>query len=331
MNTKQSNRFMLLLMANQVVMIFVISLFFREQLLALPDWAGIVVSQMLMFLVPCAVVAVGFRGQLSELFPFRNIGATNAIMIIGICLLIQPFMMLVSYFSTLFADNYIAELVEGMIYDGGLLLTLGIIAVVPSVFEELACRGPALSGYRKSTVITAVVINGIFFGMMHMNLHQFFYTAILGGVFALLMLYTRSLLAPMLGHFVLNGSQSALMAFALWAEENLPVPEYTAEYAAEMPEIAVVFTMLFLVVLTLPFAVWILVSFVKRNSRVVVDEAQRTAPPTSGDEIGDRPMADDVVEEEAPRSSWKDVFTWELALVVALYGGMMLLLYFPVP
>lgn len=66
-------------------------------------------------------------------------------------------------------------------------------------------RGIVLDGYKKFGFKKAVILNGILFGMLHMNFHQFFYTAFLGTIFAMVVWYTKSIFASMIMHLVNNG------------------------------------------------------------------------------------------------------------------------------
>ena len=323
MNTfKQSNQFMLYLMAFSILINFIIGAFFWEEFSSLPNWAQIVAYQVLVFLVPCLFVAVKFQGKLRGIFPVKGIDIKNAVMIIGICLLIQPAMMLISLLSTVFSENTVGEAVGDMLTDGGLVLTLGVFAVVPSVFEELACRGPALSGYSKlvenkrSLLITAIVINGIFFGMMHLNPQQFFYTAVLGSLFSIFVIYTKSLIAPILGHFVINGGQSALLAWAMQETGGYDVYAEAYYYQAAETTIEISYTtamisLLIFVGVTLWFAIRILKAFIKRNTMDTVKAGE----------------IDCAAISEARTTTWKNLITWELVMVAVLYGLMMLLFF----
>ncbi len=53
--------------------------------------------------------------------------------------------------------------------------SLLVIAVFPALFEEMATRGIFLSHYRHTRILTASLMSGLFFGIIHMNLNQFLY------------------------------------------------------------------------------------------------------------------------------------------------------------
>ena len=78
-------------------------------------------------------------------------------------------------------------------------------AVVPAVCEEILFRGVILTNLIPFGRGTAILASGILFGLMHGNIMQFFYTALLGVVLGYIYVRTRSLWLCMLIHFVNNG------------------------------------------------------------------------------------------------------------------------------
>jgi len=85
-------------------------------------------------------------------------------------------------------------------------LTLGLLAV--GIFEELVFRGfmqTFISRYTKNA-IAIVAISSVAFGLIHWSqgLHAVLVTSIIGAVFMIAYLKTRSLPAIMLAHFAIN-------------------------------------------------------------------------------------------------------------------------------
>jgi hypothetical protein len=172
----------------------------------------------------------------------------NCLLVAGMCIFIQPAMMLVGFISSLFFRNTVSETVSGLADENGLLIAVLLIGVLPAFYEELAMRGPALAGYRKNGVVAAVLMNGLFFGMMHFNLQQFAYTFVLGAIFALFTIYTGSILAPMIGHFVINATQVSLPSLLRWIYDRIEdMPE-------EVPEISMFESFIHISVLAAFFA-----------------------------------------------------------------------------
>jgi len=171
------------------------------------------IYQLLAFGIPCLIVCVIKRKNLSELFPTKTLGLKNISMIAGMALLIQPLLMFISTLTTQFLPNQTSEMMTNMTLESNFILVLFFIAVVPSVFEELLFRGIIFSGYKNVPIVKIAIINGILFGIIHLNLHQFLYAVVVGFILCFFVYYTKSIIAPILAHFVINGTQ---ITFHFW-------------------------------------------------------------------------------------------------------------------
>lgn len=81
-------------------------------------------------------------------------------------------------------------------------------AIIPALVEELLFRGTicrVLTVYGKGT---AVVASAALFALMHSNVEQLFYTFVAGLLLGWLYVETKSLIFPMLLHFLNNGISS---------------------------------------------------------------------------------------------------------------------------
>ena len=70
-----------------------------------------------------------------------------------------------------------------------------------------------LSSYNKLGFKKAVLISGLMFGLIHLNVGQFFYATIIGFVLAIITLYSQSIVPAMIVHFLNNGI-SVYLSFA---------------------------------------------------------------------------------------------------------------------
>ncbi len=90
-------------------------------------------------------------------------------------------------------------------FEAPLWQSILFIAVFAALNEELLLRGLIYHELRRKTsVMVAVVIQAILFGILHMNLYQFIYTSISGIILGLLYVWTRSIWVAMSLHFVNN-------------------------------------------------------------------------------------------------------------------------------
>lgn len=101
------------------------------------------------------------------------------------------------------AENY-----ESMV--GGMMntpLAFFVVGVVAPIVEDVIFRGFILNELRRDySVKAAVIIQGILFGVMHLNIAQGFYAAFAGIILGLITVEAGSVLPAVIGHMVMNSS-----------------------------------------------------------------------------------------------------------------------------
>ena len=70
-----------------------------------------------------------------------------------------------------------------------------------------------LSSYKTQGLKTTILLSGLMFGLMHMNIEQFFYATLIGFFFGYITCKTSSIYPAMIFHFMNNGL-SCLFSFA---------------------------------------------------------------------------------------------------------------------
>jgi len=173
--------------------------------------------------------------------PKHKLGTTNIVIVIALGFLAQPAMMVISYITSLFFPNVADELITAMAAQP-LLLMLVAVAVTPGIVEEVVFRGYVQSRTPGTTVLKMALLNGLLFGMIHMNFQQFSYAFVMGVLLAYLVYYTKSIWAGIIPHFIMNATQVTLGRFAQEAEATL------ATYYNGMPEISEAVSVVILVV-----------------------------------------------------------------------------------
>ncbi|MCB9556650.1 MAG: CPBP family intramembrane metalloprotease [Deltaproteobacteria bacterium] len=79
------------------------------------------------------------------------------------------------------------------------------LAISPAICEELLFRGVILSASRQAlSTRSAVLLNGVLFGLFHMSAYRFFPTMLLGMLLALFVVRSGSILPAMLFHLLNN-------------------------------------------------------------------------------------------------------------------------------
>ena len=178
----------------------------------------IIISQFVSFGVPFFVYLAITRQRLPNVLLLKSLDIKNLMLVIGIVFCAMPFASLLSSITSMFVDNHIASLLLEATVAYPFLLSLFAIGIMPSIFEELMFRGVIYKEYTHLPIKHAALINGLFFGLIHMSFQQFFYAFALGALFSYLLYYTRSFLAPVIGHFIVNGFNITMVygiAFAM--------------------------------------------------------------------------------------------------------------------
>lgn len=96
------------------------------------------------------------------------------------------------------------------------LVNILITAVLPGICEETAHRGLLLKGLSGFGEKKALIISALLFGLMHMNIDQFFYATLIGLLVGYLALICDSIYPAMIVHFMNN----ALSVFASYSAFN---------------------------------------------------------------------------------------------------------------
>lgn len=205
----RSNLFILIVVLGQIMG----SIFLSKPLYQFFQYKQIlVISQILFLLIPVIIYIIVAKVSIRDTLKLNKISFRDVIAVIAIAIISQPIATFLSALSSMFFRNVINDLFKEM-NSISYVTQLGIVALTPAICEELTMRGVVLSGYDKVGRSKAAVATGFLFGILHMNLQQFFYAFALGILFAYLVRITNSILSTILCHFTFNGIQ-VTMSFA---------------------------------------------------------------------------------------------------------------------
>ena len=108
---------------------------------------------------------------------------------------------------------------------GGLLVNIGLMALLPAVAEELTFRGVVQGMFTRNKHV-AIWAAAAIFSFVHFQFYGFIPRMLLGAMFGYMLWWTGSLWVPMLMHFVNN---CAAVVVAFWAynymEEDVAILE----------------------------------------------------------------------------------------------------------
>lgn len=117
----------------------------------------------------------------------------------------------VNMVSQLFVTNQVSGHMMDLILQYPFPVVFFAIAVMPMLCEEVIYRGLVYQGYRRSSILLAILLSSFLFGMMHMNLNQFSYAFVLGILFCLVNEAVGSFFPSMVLHTFINGRSVVLM------------------------------------------------------------------------------------------------------------------------
>lgn len=184
------------------------------KLLHLSPQYSIVFSEVLFLILPTIVYFFVTKLPVKKTLQLNGLSLPVIMIIFLIGILIYPMSLFLGNLSQLFFHNYLQDAFVSM-QSMSLLGFIATIAVTPAICEEVTMRGVLFSGYFKIDIKKAALMNGLFFGIIHLNLQQFFYAFVIGIIFAYMVDATKSLYSSMIAHFTCNGVSALISYFAM--------------------------------------------------------------------------------------------------------------------
>lgn len=170
----------------------------------------IIFSQLILAL-PSLVYMIIYKLPYKETVRFKKMKFSDMMLCILFGILIQPVLTLLNGLSMVFSTNTTSVFMFSLSEQVPFLAALFLMAVVPCILEETVYRGVFYNEYSKINPWHAAMLSGLLFGLMHGNINQFCYAAVMGIVFALLIEATGSILSTMLIHFWINAGSVVLI------------------------------------------------------------------------------------------------------------------------
>lgn len=182
-----------------------------------------ILRQMLFLGGPVLVYLVVTKKSVVRTLRLNPISFKNILILVLVAFVMQPAVYLLASIAQIIFGNQLEFLFSDLANQPFWYLIV-TVAIMPSIFEELVIRGVVMDAYRGQTLYTVIIMNGLLFGLFHMNLNQFVYTFFIGVVLSLSVYYTNSIFAGMIIHFVnnflsiyvMNFPESMYSKFELW-------------------------------------------------------------------------------------------------------------------
>lgn len=126
------------------------------------------------------------------------------------------------------------------------LVNVLMTAILPAICEETAHRGMLLKGLSPLGQKWAIIISSIFFGLLHMNIEQFFYATLIGFLLGYISTICENIYPAIIIHFM-NNFMSVFFGFS---RANNLGPEIMIDYLNNWLQNNFVFAVLFMIGMT---------------------------------------------------------------------------------
>ena len=110
-------------------------------------------------------------------------------------------------------QHEVANPINDVINNSGLVANLIIITTIAPIFEELIFRKLLIDSTIKYGGTISVLLSGLLFAFFHGNLNQFFYAFLLGGFFAIIYIKTGQIKYTIGLHMIINFIGSVVSLF----------------------------------------------------------------------------------------------------------------------
>ncbi len=225
----------------------------------------------LIFLLPFFLFKCFSKQKTKEVFGFFSFKKISAKAVV-----ISVVLGLVVFCLNIYASTFFNSIIQALGYKPNdttstisgswwvLILDLLCTAVLPAICEETLHRGMLLRGNSYMGTKKSIIISGFLFGLLHLNIEQFFYATLIG-LFLGYLCWTCSSIYPCIIIHFMNNAISVFLSFARakgWAIGNV----FKAISTFLSSNAILGFAMFFLVLCLLVFVGWELTRLLFKES-----------------------------------------------------------------
>lgn len=223
----KSNLFFLLVLIYMIIGIFPLG--FIVYRFRINDISSLLLIQhIFLIILPGIIYLILSKEPLKEILRLNRLSLKQILIVILIALASQPIMTFFSLIASFFFTNDISITI-GSMSDKPFIALLGVVALLPSISEELILRVIVLNGYKKKSKYVAAIMTGIMFGIFHLNYHQFMYATVMGIILALVVIITNSIYSSMIIHFIINGISVSMIKVSVIMTEITGIETLASE------------------------------------------------------------------------------------------------------
>ena len=172
----------------------------------------------IIFLLPVVLLKTLTKSKTKDVFKFCCYKRVSfKIVVASICLGV------VVFFLNVYVSNFFNSIIAWLGYKHtgggspttwlGFALSMLCTAVLPAICEETFTRGIILNGNAMTGMKKSILISGLLFGLLHLNIEQFFYATLIGFFLGYVCWGCGSIVPCMIIHFM-NNALSVFLGFA---------------------------------------------------------------------------------------------------------------------
>lgn len=160
----------------------------------------------------------------------------------------------------------------------GFALSILAIAILPAFCEEFTHRGLLISGFKSLGIKNTIILSSLLFGLLHLNIEQFFYATIIGAILGTVAIFSKSIVPAIIIHFI-NNFINVYLDFA--RAKSLPGGDLLAKASSFLSNgnifLSILFVILFMFLLII-LLIYLITTLLKINAQKSLrDYAQQAA------------------------------------------------------
>lgn len=165
------------------------------------------IMEMVVVGIPPLIYLVASRMDIKHVARINRVGGMELLLVLGMAVFgyaVVAFINVVWYSILSRIGNPVQPVFPSIKTGKQYIIAIIAMAVVPALVEEFLFRGVILRGYERFGALTAIVVSGVLFGLLHLNLVNLPAIIFLGIMISYVVMRTDSILPGVLYHFTQN-------------------------------------------------------------------------------------------------------------------------------
>ncbi|MBM7582510.1 membrane protease YdiL (CAAX protease family) [Caldicoprobacter guelmensis] len=191
--------------------------------------------------VPPLLYLMGSRMDIKRVARINRVRGVELLLVLGMAVFgyaIVGFINMVWYSILSRIGNPVEPVLPPIRTSRQYIMAIIAMALTPALVEEFLFRGVILRGYERFGIWTAMVVSGVLFGVLHLNLVNLPAIIFLGVMISYVVIRTNSLFAGMFYHFVQNFLSISFLFLQEVAQrylrDGMAVPENVEQMPPEL-------------------------------------------------------------------------------------------------